>query len=389
MDSVRALQCNGCFKLIGRRELLSCVKCKSNYHYQCLNIAVEFFRDNSNSLKQAWQCPMCTNETRRGRNENTPVGKGNDSTDKDRVVSGDTTLHKTKLTSPKHQDKKTPTVQLTQKSPSASGGGISGVPMSGAGISYEDFEKLLESKLSNIEASITQNIKTTIRTEINAAIEKLKTEFSETTDFLSAQQEDLQNEIKTANKAVKSLEVENEKLTKELNTMGGRLSLLEKSSRSCNLEIQSFPERKQENLTNTLKTICTEIGCPLQEKDINLVRRVAKFDSSTSRPRNILVTLTSEGLRNNVITHYKNYNKAHVSAPLNSSQFGMPDAKTKIYLVEHLPPETKKIHAEARKIAKTLNYKFVWVKYGRVYMRKNEEGDVIHIKNLDSLNKLI
>lgn len=372
------MQCLGCFKSIGRGECLSCVKCKGAYHYQCLNITSAFFRGNSLSLKQTWLCPSCSNVTRRKRGENTPVRDTNES-----VMSCDGTLDELKLTSPSDLGGLKSQAELSLKESL-----VSPTLADGYRMSYEDFEKLLDSKLRNVENSITQNIKATVRSEVSAAIEKLKTEFSETTEFLSAEQADLKTKITSANKVIKTLENENEKLSKELNNLGGRLSMLEKSSRNCNLEIQCFPEKKQESLLNVLKAICKEIGCPLQDKDISTVRRIAKFDSSSARPRNILVTLASEGLRNNIISSYKSYNKSHKSAPLNSSIFGAQGEKAKIYMVEHLPPETKKLHAEARKTATTLNYKYVWVKYGRVYMRKVEDSDVIYIKNLESLNKL-
>lgn len=76
-----------------------------------------------------------------------------------------------------------------------------------ASISYADFDKLLDSKLSIIEASVTKNItlnvKETIKTEINLAINQLKEEFTQTTDFLSEEQKDLKISIKATNERIK------------------------------------------------------------------------------------------------------------------------------------------------------------------------------------------
>jgi hypothetical protein len=46
------------------------------------------------------------------------------------------------------------------------------------------------------------------------------------------------------------------------------------------------------------------------------------------------------------------------------------------------------INATARMRANELNYKFVWVRGGRVYLRKNESSDSVFVKNMDTLKNL-
>lgn len=48
----------------------------------------------------------------------------------------------------------------------------------------------------------------------------------------------------------------------------------------------------------------------------------------------------------------------------------------------------KNVHAAARAKAKDLNYKFVWVKGGNVYMRKTESSEYKLIKSVESLSLL-
>lgn len=53
-------------------------------------------------------------------------------------------------------------------------------------------------------------------------------------------------------------------------------------------------------------------------------------------------------------------------------------------------PGTKKSrHAATRIKAREMSYKFVWVRNGRIFVRKTVEDQAIVIKNLDSLNLLI
>lgn len=133
------------------------------------------------------------------------------------------------------------------------------------------------------------------------------------------------------------------------------------------------PEKKNENLLPILKNLCAKISAPVTESEVFAVRRVAKMNNESARPRNILVTLPSERHRDYVISAFQRYKKANRTNPLNSSDLGFPAENGQyIYVTEHLAPECKELHSAARKAAKERAYKFVWVKYGRVYMRKNE-----------------
>lgn len=199
----------------------------------------------------------------------------------------------------------------------------------------------------------------------------------------------MKKEINTANKMIQSLESEKNKLSSDINRMSNRIRALEKGSRSCNLEVQCVPEKKTENVLNIFKKLYEEISVPLSDDDIRSVRRIAKMDPSTERPRNILVTLSSERKRDDVISAFRRYNKQYADCKFNSTHLNIPGEKRTVYVVEHLSPETKQLHGETRKKANELSYKYVWVKYDRVYVRKNDDGPAIHIKNSSCLSKLV
>ncbi|CAH2108022.1 unnamed protein product [Euphydryas editha] len=63
------------------------------------------------------------------------------------------------------------------------------------------------------------------------------------------------------------------------------------------------------------------------------------------------------------------------SDKLNTSHLGMAGDKKPIYVIEHLSPALKSLHAATRLKAKQKDYKFVWVKSGRIYVRKNESTE--------------
>lgn len=346
--------CFDCKKKIVYNDWLECKQCKRRHHYSCQNITSADFREHGEQLRLTWKCLSCQNVTRRTRNDDTPVRS---------KIAQDTseTLHSEevskKINKSKSEDYR---------------------------ICFEDFSSLLDSKLCDIEQSITSKIKN----DLHQAIEQLKLDFTRTTDFLAAELSDTKKKLDGTEKQLQSLHSENARLTGELLEVGGRLRNLENTSRSCNFEIHAAPELKQENLNNVVKNLCHTLKVPITEQDVRVVRRVARMVPSKDHPRNILTTVSSQHLRDNIINAFKRFNKENSANPINSSCLGIPGNFCKVYVVEHHAPEIKKLHAAARKFAKQKSYAYVWVKHGRVFLRKAENATPIIIKSIECLNNL-
>ncbi|XP_075990333.1 uncharacterized protein LOC142985985 [Anticarsia gemmatalis] len=184
------------------------------------------------------------------------------------------------------------------------------------------------------------------------------------------------------------LKKENESLRIELNILSSRVRTMDQLSRSSNLELQCVPEHKSENLLNTVKQLGRVVNCPINDSDILYCSRVAKNNPKSSRPRTILVKLITPRLRDSLLASTIMYNKDHPKEKLNSSSLGIDDKKSAIYVSENLTMENKSLHAAARLRAKQLNYKYVWVRGGRIYVRKGPEFESVYIRNSDTLNKL-
>lgn len=165
---------------------------------------------------------------------------------------------------------------------------------------------------------------------------------------------------------------------------------LDQLMRASNIELQCVPEHRGENLTSLMKQIGRTVGCVINDNDIYYCSRTAKMNSNSSRPRSILVKLSSPQLRDSLIASVQKYNKTHPQNKLNTSDLGIAaSSSTQVYVVENLSPENKSLHAAARIRARELNYKFVWVRAGRIFMRKSETTKVILVRSTDVLEKLL
>lgn len=154
------------------------------------------------------------------------------------------------------------------------------------------------------------------------------------------------------------------------------------------MEIQAVPETRNENVLQLFRNLCKTINLQIDDNMVHSCRRVAKFVASSSRPRNILVTLSSSRVRDEVLSACLRYNKQHKELPLNTTSLGLPLERGPIYVNEHLSPDCKALHAATRAAAKNKKYKYVWVRYGRIYVRKDDNAGCILIKTKACLDKL-
>ncbi|KAL4705100.1 hypothetical protein ACJJTC_006423 [Scirpophaga incertulas] len=216
--------------------------------------------------------------------------------------------------------------------------------------------------MATFSQKLRQEINKDMRLFIGIEIQKLKSEFTETTDFLAAEQKDLREEIQARREMVETLQTENSRLQKDVKSLEERLIAAEKLSRSKNIEMQAVPERKNEDLLRMFKKLCEAINLPLVDAEVHACRRIL---SAAAR-----------------------FNKASKNDPLSTKHLGTPDTHQRIYVVEHLSPDCKQLYAAARRTARESGIADVWVKHGRVYTRKDEKSGAVLIKNMDTLKTL-
>lgn len=332
------MRCLGCRDPVQPNAFVKCNKCESVYCYLCLKIDPRSAEDQIQNV----QCPSC-NITRR----------------RPGII---TSQHTTPETTPRKSVNGEP----------SSVGPASAEPVTLAAISAL-FDRKFEEKFSTLFHEIT----------------KIKEEFTNTTDFIMEEIRDLKTENEKWKKDFTQIEADKSTLQNEVYSLRKRILTLENISRGNNFEIQALPEKPNENVPNLVKTVLKNINSQVLDSDIRSCRRVTKADKSSTRPRNILVSLSSPRTRDDILLAYKNFNQSHPDEKLNSKHAGVTEGQTtRIYICEHLSPETKHLYAEARKCARDKKYDFVWVKYGQIYVRKNKASDPIRVTDVGALQKM-
>lgn len=337
------MRCKACQKVLKNTELKSCSHCDSNYHYHCVGIApAAYAKELKQTKKVVWKCTDCCKASeKRSENTNTPVR---------------------------------PDPQVDSPVSASSSTGSQSLNNS----LMEELKRYIDDKLKETTQKILSDVRAVVSSEIktvNKTIEELKSSVS----FISCQYEDLNKIVSDKCKIIDDLQNENSKLIIEMNDIKSKLAAIDQQSRACNIEIQCIPEHKDENLLTITKHLSKAVSFPLAESDIVNYHRIPKANQESDRPRSIVVKLLNPRVKDGILAAVKKFNRSHATEKLNTSHVGIPGKKQPFYVAEHLSPENKKLHAAARRVAKEKGYEFVWVRNGRIFMRKDTKSKIVLI----------
>lgn len=347
-------QCGCCNEQLDHESHLQCIQCLTTFHYPCVCIA-----ENSVTSEQilTWKCAACTiSAPKTTKKERTPS----------RNVCNTRGSKRPALSSPPQSSPEKPDHDFIRKT----------------------IEDVISKQMDGLISKMKNMITYTISRELKPIQEEI-TQMSISLDYLSESHTEILKEQEANKRIVKELQKENSDLKSRINDLSSRLNQIEQHSRSCNIELHCVPERKNENLLQIATKLGSVIGHNIQECDIKNCTRIAKQDSTSSRPRSIVLQLESPRMRDHVLAAAINYNKANPSNKLNSQLLGFSGDQTPIFVAEHLSPSNKALHAATRKKANEKGYKYVWVRGGKIFVRKSDGSDSILVKNVDVLDKKV
>ncbi|XP_074042435.1 uncharacterized protein [Leptinotarsa decemlineata] len=208
-------------------------------------------------------------------------------------------------------------------------------------------------------------------------------------NFCSNKISDFENELSKLKEHLKKTDQilnENKKLKSDLVALQTKVNDLDQASRSNNLEIQGIPEKRNEDLLNIVEKIGAYINYNVTPHTVDYALRVqSNHNSSDTTSKNIIVKFTFKKERDLFLMAVKtkrirNNNSAKMSLD------GISDAS--IYINEHLTLANKLLYKDVRAAARDKQYKYVWVKNGVIFCRKDDSSRIIAIKSQELLEKM-
>jgi hypothetical protein len=228
--------------------------------------------------------------------------------------------------------------------------------------------------------SLMEELKTELKqTEkhLGDSIEKLFERLDESYKCIEAQSKRLDE----CNEQICVLKSENTQLKKELTALSSRSDDLEQRTLSNNVEIHGVPFQKTENLAAVVSQIGHQLGIDLSEKTIDHCYRARPKPNGS--PGGIIVRFTTQSTKENLLAKRRvkrNFSTRHL----------YPDSLSDdpIYINEALCPGRRRLLNAAKELKKEKKYAYLWIRGGRILMRKAEKEQVIVISSFEDLGNL-
>jgi len=190
--------------------------------------------------------------------------------------------------------------------------------------------------------------------------------------------------IQSLTSAVDNLKEENTMLKNELQEVKLQVNETDQYSRRSTLKIQGVPESPGENVSTKVIQVGQSLGITIQPDKIDACHRLGK-KISAERPRGIIVKFINRGDQENFIKQRK------LRPMLNATDVFKdipPSMNNAIFVNESLTPYNRKLYLEARIFKRENNYKYVWVKAGKIFLKKTDNSERHLIRSPEDILKL-
>lgn len=399
-------KCVGCKGSLSKSQFMTCRDCKQKYDLQCANMTPKSFLKFDEDKKRKWKCPECLSKRPKQDNTNTPIRSESQALDAASYVETEELSSPGVSSASQSIDVELNSV-LEDPSPGVSNVTLRQKSQPVTTIAADDVATnyITEEKFRYIwRNEMRQEFKSLIDASSKGLSDQLKTinqqciGFQESVTFMSKQYDGLQKELKDLKKLfsnttaeLKSLRDENKVLREGLATCASRVKYLEEENskqqqwvRLQNLEITGIPEHKDENTEDIVLNVSQHIGVNIQSTDIEFAHRIQpRRATSASRARPIIVRLKQRTVKDKIMAAARKHRN------ISARDIGLGVESQKIYINEHLTKDNKMLLTSCKQKAKELNYKYIWTKNCRVFVRKNETSPPVPINSSADIVKII
>lgn len=212
--------------------------------------------------------------------------------------------------------------------------------------------------------------------DYNISFESINTKLDENTMAIKSHSEQYEKCIKI----MEDLISENKQLKEKVKRLEERLEDVEQYSRSNSLEIHGIPMEKNENVISIVKEVGRALDLDISDSMVDACHRLGNKQQN-GNPPGIIVKFVRR------IDKEEFIRKRRVKRTLSTRHINRTDDRP-IYVNESLSPSRRRLLAMARAARNEKNYKFLWIRNGKIYLRKEENAAVKIVSNQDDLSKL-
>lgn len=342
------MSCVDCESSISPKKLLACCVCKSEHHYSC----VGYDKVNFGKLgkkKATWICRPC----KPGARKTPRVSKAPKS-----LIPSDSDVSDTEIATGKKRRSSKKSVSSEPESSDSEQESVSG--------EHSGNLNVILTKMRGIEKSIKFN-----SGKLDEVLESNKS---------------LTKIVEKLGKANAALALENNHLKGKVEDLSARINLLEQRSFEADAELVNFPETKNENLKEIIVQVAKHVGYEIEQKEVLRAYRYHPLSSKNNTSGIITAKFASVDVKREIMMKFREKQVVTSEHILQSATGRSTGAQ--LFLNDRLTPQNRKLLWQAKQIGKGYNYRFVWTRDGRIFMKREEGAKAMTITHSSQLVKL-
>lgn len=230
---------------------------------------------------------------------------------------------------------------------------------------YDNFKKELLNMFKDLKAG--QKLHSTTLQAVKEELLEQNNKMRESVEFLSAKYDEMLEKFK-------KIEDARTNDRKYIQNLEGKVEHLERKLRCTSVEIRNIPTTGKES-KDTLMDMVIKTGnlvnVDIKPQDFKDIFRTNHKNGKTA----IIADLNSTLLKEKLLKSINVFNGSKPrESKLNTTHLNINGPKTPIYISENLSAKTRKLFILSKEFALRNNYKYCWISYGQIYLRKND-GD--------------
>lgn len=237
--------------------------------------------------------------------------------------------------------------------------------------------KMTYDDVFNLVTQLRKDIKDTeanLGRSLNSAFDEIK----ETKALVSKQSEDITGLISLVNK----LATENTELKSKVSFLESRMDDIEQYSRRDTFEIHGVPVERGEQIVEVVKTVGKALDMNIDENMISACHRL-RTREGMGKPPGIIVKMTRRMDVEAVLQ------KRRVKRNFSTHHIGLTSSPAApIYINESLCPGRRRLLNAAREKKNEKLYTYLWIRGGKILMRKADGDPVKVVTSQMDLDKL-
>lgn len=337
--------CDQCKKPL-QATFVTCNGCHSKYHFSpCCPLSESTYSSMYGDRKNDWRCHKC--KPRKGSNSNNSY----------HIVIEEKTQQKQKRDD--DEDENNDDNAKRFKDPT---------------FNVKNSIGIVKSDVTTLKTDVT-SIKTDIN-EIKTTMQQLATNITQTNNQINS---NIQNALSTITNTLTALSAQvsdlsesNKEKDKQINEMDKRINNLEQQMINKNIEIKNINDNNI-SANDVVKTIAASVHVEINDTDISNSYRLNKSNDK------VIIEFSSANKKKELMSKISRHR-------IDSKIINKDDANNNyIYVNDQLTANNRRLLWLAKNKAAESNWKFVWVRNGTIFAKKNEISKPIIIKNAEDI----